>query len=46
MSLLPTFLGAFAKLEKATISVAMSVCLSVRMGQLSSHWTDFHEILY
>ena len=23
---------------------AMSVCLSVRMEQLSSLWTDFHEI--
>jgi hypothetical protein len=21
------------------------VCLSVRMEQLGSHWTDFHEIL-
>jgi len=25
---------------------AMSVCLSVRMEQLSSLWTDFHEIWY
>ena len=35
-------LGAFAKLRKATISVAMSVsdCPSARMEQLSSHWTD------
>jgi len=24
----------------------MSVRLSVQMGQLGSHWTDFHEILY
>jgi hypothetical protein len=24
----------------------MSVCPSVRMEQLGSHWTDFHEILY
>ena len=24
----------------------MSVCLSVLMYELSSHWTDFHEICY
>jgi len=36
------FLGAFAKLRKATISFGMSV----RMEQLGSHWTDFHEIWY
>ena len=41
-SLLPTFLGAFTEFKKATIGFVMSV----RMGQLSSHWTDFHEILY
>ena len=40
------FLGAFAKLLKATISFVTSVCLSVRMEQLGSHWTDFHEIWY
>ena len=40
------FLGAFAKLRKATISSVMSVCPSVRMEQLGSHWTDFHEICY
>ena len=40
------FLGAFAKLQKATISFVMAVHLSVRMEQLGSHWTDFHEILY
>jgi hypothetical protein len=38
-------LGAFAKLRKATVSFVMSVCLSARMEQLGSHWTDFHEIL-
>jgi hypothetical protein len=38
------FLGAFAKLRKATISFVMSVHLSVRMEQLGSHLTDFHEI--
>jgi hypothetical protein len=39
-------LGAFAKLRKATISSIMSVCPSVRMEQLGSHWTDFYETLY
>jgi len=37
------FLGAFAKLRKATIRV-MSVHPSLLMEQLGSHWTDFHEI--
>jgi hypothetical protein len=36
------FLGAFAKLRKATISFVMCVRLSVRTEQLGSHWTDFH----
>jgi hypothetical protein len=44
------FLGAFAKLRRATISFVISVCLSVlpsvRMEQLGSHWTDFHGIFY
>ena len=40
------FLEAFAKLRKATISVVMSVRPFVRMEQLGSHWTDFHEIWY
>jgi len=40
------FLGAFAKLRKATISYIMSVHLSVRMEQLGSHWEEFHEIWY
>ena len=39
-----TFLGDFAKLRKASISFVMSVGPSVRMEQLGSHWTDFHEI--
>jgi len=34
------FVGAFAKLRKATIRFVMSV----RMEQLCSHWMDFHEI--
>jgi hypothetical protein len=44
-SLCSNFLGAFEKLRKATIScvMCMSVCLSARMQQLSSHWTDFYE---
>jgi hypothetical protein len=39
-------LGAFVKFQKVTISFVMSVRLSVRMEQLRSHWTDFHENLY
>jgi hypothetical protein len=39
-----SILGAFAKLRKATISFVLSVRPSVRMEQLGSHWTDFHEI--
>jgi len=38
------FVGEFAKFKKSTTSFIMSVCLSVRMEQLGSHWTDFHEI--
>jgi hypothetical protein len=36
------FLGAFAELSKADISLIASVCLSVHSEQLGSHWTDFH----
>jgi hypothetical protein len=39
-----SFLGAFAKFRKATLSFFLSVCLSLRMEQLGSHWTDFDEI--
>ena len=35
---------AFTQLREASISFFMSVRLSVRMEQLGSHWTDFHEI--
>ena len=44
--ILHRFLGAFAKLRKATVSFVISVRvrLSVRIEQLGSHWTDFHEI--
>ena len=38
------FLGEFANLRKATVSFVMSERLSVRMEQLDSRWTDFHEI--
>jgi hypothetical protein len=40
------FLVAFGKLRKATTSCVMSVLLSVRMEQLGSNWTDFHETCY
>ena len=36
------FLGAFAKLRKATVNFVMSV----RMEELGCHWTNFHEIRY
>jgi hypothetical protein len=49
-SRLSVILGAFAKLRKATVSFAISVCPSfhpsVGMEQLCSHWTDFREIWY
>jgi hypothetical protein len=39
-----------SKLQKATISFVMTVCLSIYptiyMEQLSFHFTDFHQILY
>jgi len=38
------FLGEFRKLRKVTMSFVLSFRPSVRMGQLGSHWTDFHEI--
>jgi hypothetical protein len=38
------FLGAFAKLRKATNSFVMSVLPPFRMEQLGSHWTGFYEI--
>jgi hypothetical protein len=51
------FLGAFVKSRKGTISFVTSVCLSVlsvrpsvcltvHLQQLISHWTGFQEILY
>jgi hypothetical protein len=41
-----SFLSAFAKLWKATISFVMSARLSVLMEQLGSDWTDSQEIWY
>jgi hypothetical protein len=40
------FLGAFAKLRRATISFLMSIRLSVRMEQLGFHLVDFDETWY
>jgi hypothetical protein len=39
-----SFLGAFTKLRKATVSFLMSGRPSVRMEQRRVHWRDFHEI--
>jgi len=41
-------LGLFVKLWKVSIIfiIQVSVCPSVCMQQLGSHWMDFHEILY
>ena len=36
-------LGASAKLRKSTSIFVTSVCPSVRIEQLDSHWTDFRE---
>jgi hypothetical protein len=38
--------GDYKKLRKGTIRFVMSVCPSVPMEQLGSHWTDFHEHFY
>jgi hypothetical protein len=39
-------LGVFWQLRKANVSCFLSVCLSIRMTQLGSHWRDFHDIGY
>jgi len=44
MLLILCLLDAFIQLRKVTISFVMSACPSVRIEQLGSHWTDFHEI--
>jgi len=36
----------FTQLQKVTISIVVSVCPSVHVEQLGSHWADFHKILY
>ena len=33
-------------LHHVCLSVHLSVCLSICMGQFRSHWMDFHEVLY
>jgi len=38
------FLRVFMKLQKASISFVMSVCLLVHMQQLKPYHKDFHEI--
>ena len=40
------FLGAFTELQKAIVSFVVSVCPSVPMEELGSHWMGFCEILY
>jgi hypothetical protein len=35
-----------ARLHNCEKPLLASSCLSVRMKQLSSHWTDFHEIMF
>jgi len=40
-----TSLGMFAQMLKATISFVSLVCAYIHMEQLSSYYTDFHEIL-
>ena len=37
--------GAFAKWRNRLLASCPSICPSVRMEQLGSLWTDFHEIL-
>ena len=39
-------LDTFAKLRKATVSYVMSVCPSVRVGQIVSQWAELHEFWY
>ena len=43
-----SFVGTLTKLQKATtsfiMSVQMSICLSVHMEKLLSHWIDYHVI--
>jgi hypothetical protein len=44
-----TILRRFRKIAKSDYylcHVCLSVCPSVRIGQIGSHWTGFHEIWY
>ena len=43
---LQLFLGAFAKLRRATISLVVSIFPSVRTEELASYWKYFRAILY
>jgi len=53
-SVISNLFGSLVELRKATVSfviyVRPSVCVSirssVRMEQLGTHWTDYHEIWY
>jgi hypothetical protein len=40
------FSSMSSKSQKVTTSFVMSICLSFRMEQLGSHWTDFDETWY
>jgi hypothetical protein len=40
------FLRRVAKSDYYLLHACPSVCLSVHMKQLGSHWTEFHEIWY
>jgi len=40
------FLSTFTSLQKAAISFVVSVCPFVRVEQLTSYWTDFHDICF
>jgi len=40
------FRGDFTKLWTANVSFTLSICLSVCMEILGSHWMDFDEICY
>jgi hypothetical protein len=44
--LLLLLLGVFTKLRKATVTFIMSVCLSIWLEHLGSHWMAFHESSY
>jgi len=39
-------LGTFVESQKAATSFVVPICPSVRMEQVGSHRTDFHEIWY